>query len=115
MDRTQLSPRTLGEAIGVSQSSLKRWADRGILRVHRTAGGHRRIDRREALRFIREAGFTVVRPELLGISAADLSFVDRQGGAPRRDSELDDQFGGRGNDSGGSESGAAYLICGQGF
>ncbi len=71
MDRTQLSPRTLGEAIGVSQSSLKRWADRGILRVHRTAGGHRRIDRREALRFIREVGFTVVRPDLLGISTRD--------------------------------------------
>jgi len=63
-----LSPRTLGEAIGVSQSSLKRWADRGVLQVHRTAGGHRRIERREALRFIRETGFRVLRPELLGLA-----------------------------------------------
>ena len=64
-----LSPRTLGEAIGVSQSSLKRWADRGVLQVHRTAGGHRRIERREALRFIRETGFKVLRPELLGLAS----------------------------------------------
>ena len=72
-DPSQLSPRALGEAIGVSQSSLKRWADRGLLEVHRTAGGHRRIEVREALRFIREAGFTVIRPELLGLEGAELA------------------------------------------
>ena len=81
-DRPQLSPRALGEAIGVSQSSLKRWADRGLLRVHRTAGGHRRIDVREALRFIREVGFTVVRPEILGIVADPVRALEEAKGDP---------------------------------
>ncbi|HEX9106572.1 MAG TPA: MerR family DNA-binding transcriptional regulator, partial [Longimicrobiales bacterium] len=48
-----LSPRELAEAVGVSESSLKRWADRGVLAVERTAGGHRRIPLGEAVRFIR--------------------------------------------------------------
>jgi MerR family transcriptional regulator, light-induced transcriptional regulator len=60
-----LSPRVLAEAIGVSESSLKRWADEGRLAVERTAGGHRRIRRAEAVRFLREAGLRPVRPELL--------------------------------------------------
>lgn len=62
-----LSPRELGEAIGVSESSLKRWADDGLLRVTRTAGGHRRIPLAEAIRFIRESRSSLVRPEVLGL------------------------------------------------
>ena len=50
-----LSPRELAQAIGVSESSLKRWADAGQIRVARTAGGHRRISIADAVRFIREA------------------------------------------------------------
>lgn len=68
-----LSPRALAEAIGVSESSLKRWADAGLLRTERTAGGHRRIPVAEAIRFIRAQGATVVRPELLGLVAAPAS------------------------------------------
>ncbi|MBZ0232385.1 MAG: hypothetical protein K8M05_08535, partial [Deltaproteobacteria bacterium] len=62
-----LSPRQLALAIGVSESSLKRWADAGKLHVSRTDGGHRRIAVTEAVRFIRDAGLTVVRPDLLGL------------------------------------------------
>jgi methanogenic corrinoid protein MtbC1 len=62
-----LSPRTLATAIGVSESSLKRWADEGLIRVSRTAGGHRRILLSEAIRFIREKRYSVVRPEVLGL------------------------------------------------
>jgi MerR family transcriptional regulator, light-induced transcriptional regulator len=62
-----LSPRVLAEAIGASESSLKRWADEGRLAVERTAGGHRRIRRAEAVRFLREAGLRPVRPELLNL------------------------------------------------
>jgi MerR family transcriptional regulator, light-induced transcriptional regulator len=64
---THLSPRVLAEAIGVSESSLKRWADEGRLAAERTAGGHRRIPVSEALRFIRHSGLTLVRPDLLGL------------------------------------------------
>lgn len=64
-----LSPRQLADAIGVSESSLKRWADAGKLAVSRTEGGHRRIAMSEAVRFIRDTGATVVRPDLLGLAA----------------------------------------------
>lgn len=63
----QLTTRELSEAIGVSESSLKRWVDSGKIAASRTEGGHRRIEIGEALRFIRESGARVVRPELLDL------------------------------------------------
>ena len=65
--RRLLSPRDLAQAIGVSESSLKRWVDAGRIRAVRTEGGHRRIPLAEAIRFIRERRQPVVRPELLGL------------------------------------------------
>lgn len=62
-----ISPRELAAAIGVSESSLKRWADDGQIRVSRTAGGHRRITIGDAIRFVRAIGAPLVRPELLGL------------------------------------------------
>ncbi len=63
------SPRQLAEVIGVSESSLKRWADDGLLHVTRTVGGHRRIPRSEAVRFIRERKLPVLDPAALGFYA----------------------------------------------
>ncbi|HZO53398.1 MAG TPA: helix-turn-helix domain-containing protein [Bryobacteraceae bacterium] len=63
-----LTPKDLADAIGVSESALRRWVDGGRIRMSRTAGGHRRIPLQEAIRFIRQTGATVVRPELLGLS-----------------------------------------------
>ncbi|MBB6429586.1 hypothetical protein [Algisphaera agarilytica] len=68
--KQSLSPKELAQVIGVSESSLKRWADDGRVRVTRTAGGHRRITLQEAVRFAREAHMPIVRPELLGIHQA---------------------------------------------
>lgn len=65
--KSLLTPRELADAIGASESSLRRWLDGGDLRVARTAGGHRRIPLAEAIRFIRQTGAHVVRPELLGL------------------------------------------------
>jgi methanogenic corrinoid protein MtbC1 len=62
-----MSPRDLGAAIGVSESSVKRWADDGELTLVRTRGGHRRIRVADAVRFIRKHAHHVVRPELLGL------------------------------------------------
>lgn len=61
-----LSPRDLAGAIGVSESSLKRWADEGRIAALRTAGGHRRIALHEAIRFVRSSQVPLVRPDLLG-------------------------------------------------
>ncbi len=63
--KTLLSPKELALAIGVSESTLKRWADEGLVQVSRTAGGHRRIPMPEALRFVRESKATIVRPDIL--------------------------------------------------
>lgn len=62
-----LSTRELAEALGVSESSLKRWADSGRIAATRTEGGHRRIGLAEAMRFIRDTGAPIARPELLGM------------------------------------------------
>jgi hypothetical protein len=66
-----LSPKDLAAAIGVSESSLKRWADAGRIHVSRTEGGHRRITLSEAVRFIRETRAPVIRPEVLGLPELD--------------------------------------------
>ncbi len=63
-----LSPKELARATGVSESSLKRWADSGRLECARTAGGHRRIPLAEAVRFIRESSISVLDPSMLGIT-----------------------------------------------
>ncbi|MGK2857595.1 MAG: excisionase family DNA-binding protein [Thermoanaerobaculia bacterium] len=68
--RSLLSPRELAEAIGVSESSIKRWADDGAVRAVRTTGGHRRIPVEDAVQFIRSSGQKVCRPEILGVSDA---------------------------------------------
>jgi excisionase family DNA binding protein len=70
MSKSLLTPKELAEAIGASESSLRRWVDGGRLRISRTAGGHRRIPVEEAVRFIRETGATLLRPEMLGLAVA---------------------------------------------
>jgi excisionase family DNA binding protein len=63
-----LTPRELGEAIGVSESSVKRWVDQGDIEATKTAGGHRRINVQEAARYLREHSIPLLRPDRLGLS-----------------------------------------------
>jgi excisionase family DNA binding protein len=63
-----LSPRELADAVGASESSVKRWVDNGRIAARKTAGGHRRIPRDEAIRYIRASGLAVPRPEILGFA-----------------------------------------------
>ena len=65
--KKNLSPRQLAQAAGVSESTIKRWVDDERLRAHRTAGGHRRIDVDEAVRFLRSNGIVPASPEVLGL------------------------------------------------
>ncbi len=64
-----LSTSEFAEAIGISESSARRLADSGDLRIRRTKGGHRKIPAEEAIRYAREIQATVVRPDLLGLSS----------------------------------------------
>ncbi len=62
-----VSPRDMASAIGMSESSLKRWADNGLLSFTRTGGGHRRIRIHEAIRFIRERSIPIQSPAAIGL------------------------------------------------
>ena len=66
----ELSPKQVALALGVSEASLKRWCDKGLLSSTRTAGGHRRIARGSVMQFLRERNQPPVRPELLGLPTA---------------------------------------------
>lgn len=84
--KTIVTPRQLAEAIGVSESSVKRWVDDGQIGATRTSGGHRRIPLQEAARYIRENGCEVVRPDRLGLPEL--------GGAAEREGDGDGETAG---------------------
>lgn len=65
--QSALSPKELAHALGVSESSIKRWIDDGRLDCTRTPGGHRRITIQNALKFIRREAADVNEFGLLGI------------------------------------------------
>lgn len=67
---TLVSPKQVARAIGVSESSLKRWCDQGLIRTVRTAGGHRKMVIAEVLRYVREQDHKLVSPELLDLPPA---------------------------------------------
>jgi len=69
--QSQLSPKSLASAIGVSESSMKRWIDQGQLPVHITSGGHRRISLSDAIKFIRAHKRTIVDPSALGLGGSE--------------------------------------------
>lgn len=64
-----LSPKQVARAIGVSESSLKRWCDRGLIASERTAGGHRRLHLNAVVAYVRKNGCELQSPELLGLPA----------------------------------------------
>jgi len=66
--RALATPRQVAEALGVSESSVKRWADEGRIEAVRTVGRHRRIPVEEVCRFVRETGLRLVHPEAVGIA-----------------------------------------------
>lgn len=62
-----LTPKQVATSLGVSESSLKRWCDRGVIATERTPGGHRRIRVGEVVRFLREQERPLVDPESIGL------------------------------------------------
>lgn len=65
--RELLTPKQVARAIGVSEASLKRWCDKGLISAVRTAGGHRRLPLNGVIHFLRQSGQPLVRPEVLGL------------------------------------------------
>jgi excisionase family DNA binding protein len=62
-----LTPKQVAQAIGVSESSLKRWCDRGLIDTVKTPGGHRRMTAAGVMAFLRQRHQPLVRPEMLGL------------------------------------------------
>ncbi len=83
--RENLTPRQVAQAIGVSESSLKRWCDQGMIDTVRTAGGHRRLPRSAVLSFIRENGHELADPQVLGLPS-------KAGHGPRLTGSTREQF-----------------------
>ena len=65
--RQVFSPRQVARAIGASESSVKRWCDRGVLPSIKTAGGHRRLPIAGILEFVRSENHQLANPEVLGL------------------------------------------------
>lgn len=76
-----LSPKEVASAIGVSESSVKRWCDKGAIPFSRTDGGHRRISVTDVLDFVQRKDFKIAKPDVLqqstlgfnGVSPSELS------------------------------------------
>src|ERR1051325_8674833 len=54
----RLTSKEAARVLGVSEASVKRWADSGLLPMEKTAGGHRRF-RPEDVAVVRRAGLNV--------------------------------------------------------
>lgn len=68
--RTSITPRQVALALGLSESSIKRWCDQGLLPTLRTAGGHRRLAIPDVVAFLRRSGNPLVKPEMLGLPSS---------------------------------------------
>lgn len=62
-----VTPKQVARAIQVSESSVKRWCDKGVIPTRKTAGGHRRIPVGGLLEFLRRSDQGLVRPEAIGL------------------------------------------------
>lgn len=64
-----LSPKQIARAMAVSESSVKRWCDRGDIETQYTAGGHRRVSLPGLIEFTRHGKREIVHPEAIGLPA----------------------------------------------
>lgn len=53
MQNVHFTPPELARLIGVNESTVKRWVDRGLLPAEKTAGGHRRVSRKDLELFVK--------------------------------------------------------------
>ncbi|MDX1946505.1 MAG: B12-binding domain-containing protein [Pirellulaceae bacterium] len=61
------SPKQVARAIGVSESSLKRWCDQGLLPSQATPGGHRKLPLSGVMEFLRQGKHALVDPTAIGL------------------------------------------------
>ena len=66
-DNQLFSPKEIGHALGVSEASIKRWVDKGIIGCIKTNGGHRKIPMHALVEYLQENDRTLVNPEAINI------------------------------------------------
>jgi excisionase family DNA binding protein len=62
------TPKQVASALQVSESSVKRWCDRGVIRTDRTLGGHRRIPLENLMEFLESTNRRVLDPRAIGLA-----------------------------------------------
>ena len=62
------SPKEVATALAVSEASIKRWVDQGIISSDKTPGGHRKISLSSVIQFARNKSYSIAKPEILGLS-----------------------------------------------
>jgi methanogenic corrinoid protein MtbC1 len=67
--KKEFTPKQVARAILVSESSIKRWCDKGVIDTRYTAGGHRRIPMSGLVEFLRSSKYALARPEVIGLPA----------------------------------------------
>lgn len=68
------TPKQVACALQVSESSVKRWCDRGDIRTDRTIGGHRRIPLGFLLEFLETTNRRIVDPAPIGLELSGGQF-----------------------------------------
>jgi excisionase family DNA binding protein len=52
MQNVHFTPPEIARLIGVNESTVKRWIDKGVLTAEKTPGGHRRVSRNDIQKFV---------------------------------------------------------------
>jgi excisionase family DNA binding protein len=64
-----LTPKQVAQALNVSESSIKRWCDRGVIESLKTGGGHRRIPIDSLMSFLESTNRRLTDPIAIGMSS----------------------------------------------
>ncbi|MDV6029262.1 MAG: helix-turn-helix domain-containing protein [Phycisphaera sp. RhM] len=73
----QFSPKQVASSLHVSESSVKRWCDQGVIPTIRTVGGHRRITLSGLREFLQSTERTIVDTKALGVDGSDLEIASK--------------------------------------
>ncbi len=85
----QLTTRQVAEALSVSESSVKRWCDRGVIPTVRTVGGHRRIPLPQFLEFLQETDRKLVAPLPTSLKTSSMPTAPLGAGKASAEAQLD--------------------------
>jgi excisionase family DNA binding protein len=101
----RFSPKQVARALEVSESSIKRWCDKGAIPTVRTNGGHRRITLDALQAFIRDSGRELRIPDVLGLPKLSRQ---RTSVIPGKDEPIEASF--REGLAGGDETACRQLL-----